>query len=333
MKTLVLIALGLVFANALRIKVNEDYYMSRFLDFIQKFSKEYDDKEFSVRYEVFKKNVDFINAHNNKKPTPSFTVGINQFADLTLEEFTAQYLRFKPKNIHSESPHNDISINLPNRVNWDDKHAVTDVKDQGQCGSCWSFSAAGAIEGAWAISKGKLKSLSEQNIIDCSWNPPYNNTGCDGGDMREAMQYVIDNKGIDSEDAYPYNDYYGGGQEPCTYQASASIASISTMIDIIQGNETDLAVMTVKGTVSIGIDASHQSFQMYQGGMYVEPDCQNGLNDLDHGVVVIGYNNDVPYWNVKNSWGPTWGMGGYIWMAKDLDNQCGVATYATLPVV
>jgi len=262
-------------------------------------------------------------------------MGITKFSDLTNQEYRDTYLTFratrKSNSVASRPKETSFVTALPDEVDWRDKNAVTFVKDQGQCGSCWAFSTTGGVEGAWAIAKNNLTCLSEQNLIDCTWDPPYNNTGCDGGDMRTSMEYIITNKGIDTEDSYGYNDYNGGDREDCTFQKNAIGATISGTVDIIEGNETDLAVQTVLGPISIAIDASQDSFQNYDGGIYDEPACQNNITDLDHGVLVVGYGDG--YWIVKNSWGPDWGMEGYILMSRDDDNQCGIATYATRPVV
>jgi len=272
--------------------------------------------------------------HNAKIPKPSYTVGINKFADLTVEEFSSRYLHFKADPNRPKRQSTPLQVDaIPTSFDWRDHKAVTFIKDQGQCGSCWSFSATGAIEGAWAISKKNLTSFSEQNIIDCSWGAPYNNTGCDGGDMRTAMDYVIHNKGLDTEDSYPYEDYNGGEQEPCAYDPKSSFVHISSYYEVISGNETDLEVASLKGPVSVGIDASQQSFQTYTFGIYSDGGCQNDINSLDHGVIVVGYDNGDDYWIVKNSWGDQWGEMGYILMAKDDSNMCGIATYATLPMV
>jgi len=190
----------------------------------------------------------------------------------------------------------------------------------------------GAIEGSWSIHINSLAhSLSEQNIVDCSWGNPYDNQGCDGGDTRSALQYVIDNKGIDTEEGYPYEDYNGGDQENCTYTIYFIGGWITGMIPVITQNETDLAYATLKSTVSVAIDASHNSFQFYTDGIYYEPMCGNQLSDLDHGVLVVGFEEDS--WTVKNSWGQDWGWGGYINMARNEGNNCGIATYATVAVV
>jgi len=204
---------------------------------------------------------------------------------------------------------------------------VSYVKDQGECGSCWAFSTTGAIEGTWEIAKEKMTELSEQNVIDCSWNFPYNNLGCDGGDMRSALQYVIDNKGINSEDDYQYNDYYGGDREDCTYNKNKIAAMVSTMVNVTSGNETALMYAILQAPVSIAIDASQSSFQFYEGGIYYEPFCKSDLDSLDHGVLAVGYGDG--YFLVKNSWGPTWGWEGYIYMTRGQKNNCGIATYAT----
>jgi len=301
-----------------------------FFNFVKKYGRQYSSEvETAERYAIFKQNYQRIVQHN-RNPHKTFTMGVNKFADMTSEEYK-QYLGFRPDLSIPRNEQGHVHSSIPDEVDWRDKNAVTGVKDQGQCGSCWSFSATGAVEGTHAIATGNLVSLSEQNIIDCSWNAPYNNTGCDGGDPRTALQYVINNKGLDTEDSYEYVDYNGGDQEDCTYSAANSAASISGMVDVISGNETDLAYAAVKCTVSVAIDASQDSFQFYQGGIYYEPMCSSDLNDLDHAVLVVGYGDG--YWLVKNSWGEDWGDDGYILMSRDEDNNCGIATYATYGTV
>jgi len=262
---------------------------------------------------------------------------INKFADITTEEFRSQYLGFKPSKNALKNSNKNIDVHRydnvadpPTAWDWRDFNVVSYVKNQGQCGSCWSFSATGCIEGAWAIATNNLTSLSEQNIIDCTWSPPYNNTGCEGGDMRAAMQYVINNKGIDSEDSYPYEDVEGGEQEACAYNPKNNAASILSMVDVISGNETDLYYAAYFSPVSVAIDASAESFQFYESGVYSSVECESGMEALDHGVLVVGYGDG--YWLVKNSWGSDWGMDGYIQMARDDDNMCGIATYATYSI-
>jgi cathepsin L len=291
--------------------------------------------ESEKRLQIFHNNLQFINQHNAlaAQGLKTYTVGANVFADLTVEEYRAQYLTYRPSftttNANRTNVHRTISdIALPASVDWRTKQAVTPVKDQGQCGSCWSFSSTGAMEGAHAIKTGSLVSLSEQNLVDCVKGGTYT---CDtGGEMQDAFQYVIDNGGIDTEDSYPYCTCSGN---QCQYNAANSAATFSSYKVITQGSETDLQSAAVIGPVSIAIDASQQSFQLYTSGVYYEPACST--TQLDHGVLIAGYGVDSgkDFWLVKNSWSASWGMQGYIQMSRNRNNNCGVATDASYPIV
>lgn len=221
------------------------------------------------------------------------------------------------------------ALELPRSVDWRKKGAVTPVKNQGRCGSCWSFSTTGALEGQMFRKTGRLVSLSEQNLIDCSGE--YGNNGCNGGLMDNAFAYIRDNKGIDSEESYPYE----GVQGECRYSKQAREGEDTGFVDIPSGNEHALMkALASVGPVSVAIDASHESFQFYHDGVYDPPNCDS--HALDHGVLVVGYgttDDDVDYYIVKNSWGTTWGKDGYIWMARNSGNECGVATQASYPLV
>jgi len=269
--------------------------------------------------------VDFVEAWNNGGN--SHEVELNKFADLTNEEYQCIYLGthidvgadFVPTPFQATEPLADI-------VDWRTKGYVTPIKDQGQCGSCWSFSAVGSAEGAHFKATGNLVSLSEQNLMDCSTS--YGNEGCNGGLMDSAFKYIIANKGIDTEASYPYR----GAMGTCRYTTANIGATLKSYADVAKGSESALqtAIQNV-GPISVAIDASKQSFQLYKTGVYYEATCS--ATRLDHGVLAIGYGTDTAtnsdYYIVKNSWGPIWGQSGFIWMSRNRSNNCGIATSAS----
>jgi len=267
--------------------------------------------------------MDFIKSFNDRKT--GMKLAINEFADLTNSEFKSMYNGYKGGNSAVNLEINETDIGLPASWDWRNEGAVTGVKNQGQCGSCWSFSTTGSTEGCHKIAGGDLVGLSEQNLMDCS--DSYGNEGCNGGLMTAAMQYIIANKGIDTEASYPYKAENG----KCHYKADESGATLSSFVNVRAGSETDLQAKAYEGPTSVAIDASHNSFQFYSSGVYYEPACSS--TSLDHGVLVVGWgaDNGKDYWIVKNSWGTSWGLEGYIWMSRFRNNNCGIATEATLP--
>ncbi|KAG8265837.1 hypothetical protein J6590_085392 [Homalodisca vitripennis] len=221
------------------------------------------------------------------------------------------------------------NVRLPKHLDWRKKGAVTEVKDQGSCGSCWAFSATGSLEGQQYLKSKKLVSLSEQNLLDCS--AAEGNNGCHGGLMDKSFTYVQKNNGIDTEASYPYDGYVG----TCRYNATNNGATDTGYVDITSGSEKALqkAVATV-GPISVAIDGSHTSFKHYKSGVYQNPYCSSIY--LSHAVLAIGYGSAKKggaYWLVKNSWGTDWGMKGYVMMARNHDNMCGIATMASYPKV
>jgi cathepsin L len=282
------------------------------------------DEEHAYRQSVFATNAKFVREFDSK--ARGFTVALNEYADMTGAEFKAM---FNGMNVSKVAGLTQTPVDqLPSSVDWRKKGAVTGVKNQGQCGSCWSFSATGSTEGAWFLKKGNLVSLSEQNLVDCS--VAQGNQGCNGGLMDQAFQYIITNMGIDTEKSYPYT---ATGPNQCMFNARNVAATLSSFVDVSSGDEGALQQAVVLTPVSVAIDASQQSFQLYSGGVYNEPACSS--TQLDHGVLAVGYGSQdgTDYWIVKNSWGVNWGLSGYILMSRNLNNQCGIATAASYPVV
>uniref|UniRef100_A0A665U4C5 Cathepsin S-like n=1 Tax=Echeneis naucrates TaxID=173247 RepID=A0A665U4C5_ECHNA len=212
---------------------------------------------------------------------------------------------------------NELNATLPVSLDWREKGLVTEVKMQGSCGSCWAFSAVGALEGQLKRSTGVLMSLSPQNLVDCSRK--YGNRGCDGGFMTNAFQYVIKNRGIDSDAAYPYTGMVS--------QMSNCIFEMKIVNELVLK-----AALATIGPISVAIDASRPKFIFYRHGVYTDHKCSH---DVNHGVLAVGYGNERghDYWLVKNSWGTNYGDEGYVKMARNRDNHCGIALYACYPIM
>jgi C1A family cysteine protease len=291
-----------------------------FSQFIVDFQKTYSYAEMSYRFSVFKDNLNTIQEHNEKGL--SWTMAVNQFSDLTADEFSAAYTGgFVGQPSHAEHVYTNPSPN--GAVDWVSAGAVTPVKDQGQCGSCWSFSATGSIEGAHQIATKELTSFSEQQLVSCSLS--YGNLGCNGGLMDAAFQYVMDH-GLCTEADYPYtakSDFLN-----CKAKSCATAGKITGFHDVTPNNEDDLMTAVDLGPVSVAIEADQMVFQSYSGGV-LDGNC--GTN-LDHGVLVVGYGTDngVDYWKVKNSWSASWGEEGYIRMVRG-KNMCGIAMQPSYP--
>lgn len=317
-----------------------DFWKS-FLSFQTRFKKIYPtETELQQRFEIFKENVISIFQHNLEKKE-NYTMGINQFTDLTSTEFqknvihggfigaTASSLRGKSKC----SQYSYQQIKVPSSIDWRELGAVTPVKDQGQCGSCWSFSATGAMEGAWSIATGNLVSLSEEQLVDCSKR--YGNLGCNGGVMDNAFQYAIDN-GMCVEADYPYSASTGSSgscQSTCDPEVT-----VKDCADVPANNQLALKEAVSFGPVSIAIEADTRIFQSYSSGVITSSSCGT---DLDHGVLIVGYGTEsetgVDYWLVKNSWSSSWGDDGYVKIERsDSTNDigiCGIAAQPSFPIV
>jgi len=319
--------LAVLFALALSVSAfTEAEYQAEFESYKKQYGKTYfAEEEEQHRFQVFKDNLDFVS--NWDAEARGFTVEMNEFADLTAAEFKSIYNGLNITRDPSEKRIFVQSETLADTVDWRTKGAVTEVKNQGQCGSCWSFSATGSMEAAHFFATGNLVSLSEQNLIDCS--VAEGNHGCNGGLMDYAFEYVIKNHGVDTEASYRYTT---SGPNACKFSSANIGATIASYTDIPAGSESALESAVNSRPVSVAIDAGHSSFQLYKSGVYYEPACSS--RNLDHGVLAIGYGteNGADYWLVKNSWGASWGMNGYIHMARNRNNNCGIATAASYPV-
>jgi len=291
-------------------------------------NKQYNDiYEEKVRYYIWEDNLRRITKFNQE--STNLFLRMNHFGDMTQTEFSKTMNGLYRKGNSTGSAFLAPShIQVPDTVDWRTEGYVTPVKNQGQCGSCWAFSTTGSLEGQHFKKTGKLVSLSEQNLVDCSTS--FGNHGCQGGLMDNAFKYIKANGGIDTESSYPYD----GRNEQCKFTKSDVGADDTGFVDIPEGDEDALkkAAATV-GPISVAIDASHFSFQFYHSGVYDESSCSSTA--LDHGVLVVGYGTyqGKDYWLVKNSWGAGWGLKGYIRMSRNKNNQCGIASSASYPLV
>lgn len=328
-----------------------------------KHEKKYTGNEYDIRKGVFEQTRKKVLEHN--AGGHSWTQGLGPFADLTPEEFKAKYLTgFKPdpavQNAKEWRGPKHVG-DLPQSFDWVAKGAVTDIKDQGNCGSCWSFSTSGAIEGYHYIKTGKLVSLSEQQFIDCSSTASGNNgtmnQGCLGGDMRVALQFAAEwssqGMGVDTENDYYYNEAdrtFNSITNPtpvadddpgifdCQMKSYKPAATISGWAPIAPNNETILAMALLQQPVSIGV-ATGDAWQNYAAGIL--DGVGNCPGDVDHGVLLVsfGVDNGEAFWNIKNSWGVGWGENGFIRIGRSdaktnygPAGQCLITTYAQIPL-
>ena len=307
---------------------------AHFTSFVKKFGKSYKDaEEHAYRLSVFRSNM--RRAKRHQKLDPSAVHGVTQFSDLTPSEFKRTFLGLRGKKGFKKmvSSAKDAPVlptnDLPEDFDWRDHGAVTAVKNQGSCGSCWSFSTSGALEGANFLSTGKLETLSEQQLVDCDHECDPDeadacDAGCNGGLMTTAFEYLLKSGGLEREKDYPYT---GTDRGTCKFDKSKIAASVHNF-SVVSIDEDQIAANLVKnGPLAIGINAAFM--QTYIGGVSCPYICGK---HLDHGVLLVGYGSagfapirlkEKPYWIIKNSWGETWGENGYYKICRGR-NVCGV---------
>ncbi|KAH7442386.1 hypothetical protein KP509_03G086100 [Ceratopteris richardii] len=316
---------------------SEDRLLRLFEVWISKHSKNYTSADGSSqkhsRFQVFKDNLRYIHNHNHGSEA-SHKLGLTRFADLTLEEFRAHHLGFRlpkePRRLRMvRSTCNKHA--LPTSVDWRQKGAVTNVKDQGQCGSCWAFSTVGAIEGAHAIATGELVSLSEQELVSCA----HANFGCNGGLMDPSFEWVMKNGGINTETGYPYVSGTGSAKFCKLFKKMKKVVKIYGYEDVQPDNEEALTCAVAQQPVSVAINAGSRDFQLYAGGVFSS--CSDDPNDIDHAVLAVGYGSEhgKDFWIVKNSWTEDWGMEGYVHIERNVGNPrgvCGIHSFPSYPL-
>lgn len=324
----VLALLSLIITAVYWISPSEPDWQGRFQAFTLTYGKKYATEEEQMKhFAVYLENARFVQENNAK--TQSFSLELNEFADLLPEDLPLGLFIEESSNISSnQTVWIDTNTELPEEVNWVALGAVTKAKNQKDCGSCWAFSAVGAMEGAHFLKTGKLVSLSEQQLVDCA--KAYGNKGCKGGKMDKAFKYVIETGGISSEKAYKYKASKG----KCQAKKVPLKANITGYSDIPRYNEFQLKAAVAQRPVSIAIQANQKVFQLYKKGV-IDHGCGH---ELDHGVLLVGYGEEAgkPYWLVKNSWGKHWGEHGFVKILRDDGNKsgpgmCGVASYGSYP--
>jgi len=309
-------------------------YQDSFRNFTQRYRKSFSSDEFQARFSVFKNNLDKIDEHNDR--AAGYTLAINEFGALTSEEFIHYYTGLTPTNDTDLSANDtDSAVNETEThdlnarglsVDWRTRGAVGPVKNQGQCGSCYSFSSAAALEALHFMRTGNFMTFSEQQIVDCSRS--YGNLGCNGGTMDWSFSYV-QNNGIESMSDYPYT----GRVDACRHNPAKSKFRNTGYRQVTRNSDSALTAAVNQQPISVGVQADQAVWQFYSSGVVMANQCGTSIN---HGVLLVGYGtqNNIPVWLVRNSWGPNWGQGGYIYLQKNSGTPtgtCGILAMTSYP--
>lgn len=291
---------------------------AEFKSYISKFSKSYSDSDHAQRFSNFRQNSAYIRKINSLNT--SFTLALNKFADMSIGEFESRFLGTQVDK-KLRTPNKKVHQIFPSTKDWVAEGHVSPVKDQGYCGSCWAFSAIGAVESIYSIKKGKLLDLSEQQLVDCS--TPYGNTGCNGGLMDKAFDYMVAN-GVVRETKYSYKAEDQKCKKTKTWNPELYLSGYTF---VQENNYNALASAVHQQPVSVAVDASNWS--LYSSGVFTSDWCETNLN---HGVLLVGYNLEDGHFTIKNSWGADWGENGFIRLSiTDNEGTCGVQMYCVYP--
>lgn len=312
----------------------EDKHIDNEFDkFINKHNKNYKNETHSrERKNIFRDNYRYILSKNRQNT--NFKMSVNHLTDFTQNEMKSLRGRLYSGVTNNGGKHFDKKRynlkDIPNQWDWRLNGAVTPVKDQAVCGSCWAFGTTGTIEGVYFVKTGHLVKLSEQELIDCGWNE--DNNGCDGGEDFRAYDYIMKRGGISTEDQY--GDYLGADGK-CHDKEVMKSVQLNGFYNVTPGDPEALeTALFIEGPVTVAIDASHKSLSFYSSGIYYEPECGNKPENLDHQVLAVGFGtlNKQRYWLIKNSWSTYWGNDGYVLM-NQVNNNCGVLTSPTFPII
>jgi cathepsin L len=305
-----------------------------FDDYVREYSKAYSPQELEMRRAIFEEKLLNVQFHN-QDPSNTWKKGINHLSDATPEEYrkllgydkVTGHAAWSSRKVQPQTNLMRVS-DLPSSVDWRMKNVITPVKDQGQCGSCWTFGTAETVESYWALATGQLAILSEQQILDCTPNPNDcgGTGGCGGGTVEIAFQKIIDMAGLSSEWTYPYLSWKGDNFPNCNYSPSMFAALITSWINVAP-NQYDPVMNALANTGPLAINVDASSWQDYETGVF--GGCNMTSPDIDHVVQLVGYGTDDnlgDYWTIRNSWTPAWGEDGYIRISRSSTVQCGLDT-------